>query len=268
MPLRPPRRANLVEQFLDLSGQMAPLTPAAHRVFLSRPARLPQQATRRVPQQTDVRRVMHVRLDHERITPPAQWLARLFFGDLVTALHHQAPHRRQQLGRQQGHVVDYRLVFVTRLVIEITVSQELTYRPVMVRQVVKTVEVAAQPLLQHPQHQNLPQVHSRTPHRAIRLWQNMLVQQCQQPRAQLLVAPDVLKPLQHRRDVVPRLRVDPDFLDRHLPELELRSVNFSPDGNVAKMVPKWVDPWEITRKEYDIWTIFATQNRRYTLWNQ
>ena len=45
---------------------------------------------------------------------------------------------------------------------------------------------------------------------------------------------------------------------RHLPELELRSVNFSHDGNVAKMVPKRVDPWEITRKEYDIWTIFAT----------
>ena len=181
-----------------------------------------------------------------------------FFCYLVSALHHQAPHRRQQLRRQQGHVVDYRLVFVTRLVIEIAVSQELTYRLVMVRQVVKTVEVAAQPLLQDPQHQNLPQVHSRTPHRAIRIRQNMLVQQCQQPRAQLLVAPNVLKPLQHRRDVVPRLRVDPDFLDRHLPELELRSVNFSHDGNVAKMVPKWVDPWEITRKEYDIWTIFAT----------
>ena len=87
----------------------------------------------------------------------------------------------------------------------------------------------------------------------------MFVQQRKQPLAQLLVTPDVLKPLQHRRDVVPRLRVDPDFLDRHLPELELRSVNFSHDGNVAKMVPKWVDPWEITRKEYDISTIFATQ---------
>ena len=47
-------------------------------------------------------------------------------------------------------------------------------------------------------------------------------------------------------------------LDRHLPELELRSVNFSHDGNVAKMAPKWVDPWEITRQEYDIRTIFAT----------
>ena len=157
------------------------------------------------------------------------------------------------------------MVLVTRLVIEIAVSQERTYRLMMVRQVVKTVEVAAQSLLQHSQYQNLPQVHPRTPDRAVGLRQDVLVQQHKQPRTQRLVAPDVLKPLQHRRDVVPRLRVDPDLLDGHLPELELRSVNFSHDGNVAKMVLKWVDPWEITRKEYDIWTIFATQNRRYTL---
>ena len=42
-------------------------------------------------------------------------------------------------------------------------------------------------------------------------------------------------------------------------------MNFSHDGNVAKIakiVPKWVDPWEITPQEYDIWTIFATGNRR------
>ena len=265
MPLCPPRRAHLVEQFLDLAAQIPPLTPAAHRMFLSRPPRLPQQAPHRVPQQVDVGRIMHVGFDHERITPPAQWLARLFFGDLVTALHHQAPHRRQQLGRQQRHVVDHRLVLVMRLVTEVAVAQERAYRIVVVRQFMNTVEVATQPLLQDPKHQNLPQLHSRTPDRAVGLRKNMFVQQRKQPLAQLLVTPDVLKPLQHRRDVVPRLRVDPDFLDRHLPELELRSVNFSHDGNVAKMVPKWVDPWEITRKEYDISTIFATQNRRYTL---
>ena len=144
-------------------------------------------------------------------------------------------------------------------------SQERTYRLMMVRQVVKTVEVAAQSLLQHSQYQNLPQVHPRTPDGAVGLRQDVLVQQHKQPRTQRLVAPDVLKPLQHRRDVVPRLRVDPDLLDGHLTELELRSVNFSHDVNVAKMakiVPKWVDPWEITPQEYDIWTIFATRNRR------
>ena len=113
------------------------------------------------------------------------------------------------------------MVLVTRLVIEIAVSQERTYRLMMVRQVVKTVEVAAQSLLQHSQHQNLPQVHPRTPDRAVGLRQDVLVQQHKQPRTQRLVAPDVLKPLQHRRDVVPRLRVDPDLLDGYLTELEL-----------------------------------------------
>ena len=76
----------------------------------------------------------------------------------------------------------------------------------------------------------------------------MLVEQRKQPHAQRLVAPYVLKPLQHRRDVVPRLRVDPDLLDGYLTELELRSVNFSHGVSVAKIVPKWVDPGEIPRK--------------------
>ena len=92
----------------------------------------------------------------------------------------------------------------------------------------------------------------------------MFVQQRKQPLAQLLVTPDVLKPFNTAGMSSRDFGLIHDFLDRHLPELELRSVNFSHDGNVAKMVPKWVDPWEITRKEYDISTIFATQNRRYT----
>ena len=162
MPLRPPRRAHVVEQFLDLSGQMAPLTPAAHRVLLRRSTDLPHQATQRVPQQADIRRVMHVRLDHERITPPAQWLARLFW----LPCGRSPPPRAPPLRRQQRHVVDYCLVLVMCLVTGITVAQERAYRIVMVRQFMKTVEVAAQPLLQDPQHQDLPQVHSRTANRA------------------------------------------------------------------------------------------------------
>ena len=54
-------------------------------------ALLPQQAAQRVPQQADIRRIVHVRLDHERVTPPAQSLARLFFSDRMAALHHQPP---------------------------------------------------------------------------------------------------------------------------------------------------------------------------------
>ena len=82
MPLRPARRAHLVEQFPDLAGQMTPLTPAAHPVPRSTPPRLPHQAAHRIPQQVDVRRIVHIGFDHERVTPPAQWLARLLFATL------------------------------------------------------------------------------------------------------------------------------------------------------------------------------------------
>ena len=109
----------------------------------------------------------------------------------------QLPHRRQQLGGQQGHVVHHPLVLVTRPVAEITVPQERAYRLVMVRQVVQTVEVTAQALLENAQHQDLPQLHPRTPDRAVGLRHDMLVQQRKQTSAQLLVGPDVLKPLQH-----------------------------------------------------------------------
>ena len=61
---------------------MPPLAPAADRVPTGRPPGLPQQATHRVPQQVDVRRVVNAGLDHERVTSPAQWLARLFFATL------------------------------------------------------------------------------------------------------------------------------------------------------------------------------------------
>ncbi len=117
-----------------------------------------------------------------------------FFCDLVPALHHQLTHRRQQLRRQQRHVVLNRLALVSRLVSEIAVPQERPYCLVMVRKVVETVEVAVQALLQHPQYQDLPQVHSRTPNRTVRFRQNMLVQQCEQPGLQRFVTPDVLKP--------------------------------------------------------------------------
>ena len=55
----------------------------------------------------------------------------------------------------------------------------------------------------------------------------MLIQQRKQPGAQRLLAPDVLQPLQYRRNVVPRLRVDPDLPDRRLTQMELPSLNFS-----------------------------------------
>ena len=108
-----------------------------------------------------------------------------------------------------------------RLVTEVAVAQERAYRIVMVRQFVKTVEVAAQSLLQDAKYQNLPQVHPRTPDRTVGLRQDVLVQQRKQPLTQHLVAPDVLKPFQHCGNVIPRFRVYPDLLDGHLTELKL-----------------------------------------------
>ena len=161
--LRPTRGTHPVEQFPDVPRQMAPLPPTADRMLHRRPARLPNQTPHRVPQQVHVRRVVHVRLHHERVTPPAQWLSRLFFCDLVAALHHQLSHRRQQIRRQQRHVVSNRLTLVIRLVAEVAVSQERPHLPVMVRKVVKTVEVAAQALLEDPQHEDRPQGHPGRP---------------------------------------------------------------------------------------------------------
>ena len=145
-----------------------------------------------------------------------------------------------------------------RLVTEVAVAQERAYRIVMVRQFVKTVEVAAQSLLQDAQDQNLPQIHPRTPDRAVGLRQDVLVQQRKQLLTQHLVAPNVLKPFQNRGNVIPRFRVDPDLLDGHLTELKLRPVHFSHDVNVAKILPKWADSSWITPQEYDIRMIFAT----------
>ena len=45
-------------------------------------------------------------------------------------------------------------------------------------------------------------------------------------------------------------------------------MNFSHDVNVAKIakiVPKWVDPWEITPQEYDIWRSSPLEIDGYTL---
>ena len=86
--LRASRRADLVETPLHPLREMSPLAPACDVVLLRRTAQLPQQAPHRVPQQIDIGRVVHVSLDHKRITAPAQRLARLFSCDRVAALHH------------------------------------------------------------------------------------------------------------------------------------------------------------------------------------
>ena len=107
-----------------------------------RTARRPNQTTHRVHEQIDVRGIVHVRLHHEGITAPSQQLARLFSRDRMAALHYQLSNFRQQLGTHQTHVVHHRLVLVLPLVPDISVSQKLTKRVVLIHQFVEAVEIA------------------------------------------------------------------------------------------------------------------------------
>ena len=223
--LRAARRTHPVEQRPDAVRKMPPLAPAADPVPRRRPRRLPDRTPHRVPQQAHVRRVMRVGLHREGITPPPQRLSRLFSGHRVAAVHHQPPHRREQLRRHQRHVVDQRLQLVPALIGEIPVRQHRPHRAVVVRQIVKAVEIAAQALLQNPQNQDPPQVHPRTAHCPVRPGADVRLQQPEQLLAPLHV--QVLKPLQYRRDVVARLRIQPDVPDRHLAELHLPPLNFA-----------------------------------------
>ena len=68
LALRASRRADLVETLLHLFGEMSPLAPASDVVLPRRSAQLPEQAPHRGPQQVDIGRVVHVSLDHKRIT--------------------------------------------------------------------------------------------------------------------------------------------------------------------------------------------------------
>ena len=86
--------------------------------------------------------VTHVGLHREGTAPSPQRPSRLFFGHCVAAVHHQPPHGREQLRRQQRHVVDHRLQLVAAVFGEIPVRQHRPHRAVVVRQIVQTVEIA------------------------------------------------------------------------------------------------------------------------------
>ena len=71
-------RPDPVEERLQVPRQVPPLPPAGDAVVRGSAARGPDQAAHRVPEQTDVRRVMDVGLGDEWVTAPVQGRARLF----------------------------------------------------------------------------------------------------------------------------------------------------------------------------------------------
>ncbi len=74
------RAADAMEALLECSPPGLRLTPAADPIARLGIAQTSQQRTQRVPPPTDLRRVVPIGLDHERVTPPAPApaLARLF----------------------------------------------------------------------------------------------------------------------------------------------------------------------------------------------
>ena len=185
-------------------------------------ARLPDQTAHRVPQQADIRGVVHIGLNHERVTPPAQGHARLFSCDRMAALHDQLVDLYQQFGTQKAHIVHQCLVLVAMFVPNVRMAQEPTQRPVLVHQFVQPVEIAAKTLLDNSHHKDPPHLHARPTHTLVDPGKNVLVQERKQPRTKRLVAVQILKAQQQGRNVIPGLEVQRDVLDANLTKCHLR----------------------------------------------
>ena len=100
--------------------------------------------------------------------------------------------------------------------------EELPQRAVLVDQLVQPVEVAPQALHHHPHHHDLPELQPRPAQVEADPGAQLLLQQCKQAQPEVGIRIQVLQTQQDRRDVVPRLRVEPDLLDPHRAEFELR----------------------------------------------
>ncbi len=219
---RPPGHPHPVEQPLNRARQVFPLAPAADTALFRRAARRAEQAAHRVPQETDIRRIAHIGLGHERVTPPGQRRARLFSCDRMAALHHQTVHRRQKLRTQKAHIVHQPLMGVTVIVPDVRMAEKPAQRPVLVHQLAETVEIAAQTLLDHAHHKDPPHLHARTAHGPVGPGKNVLLQKREQPGAEMPVGVEMLKAQQQGRDVVPGPEVQLNVLDADLAEFHLR----------------------------------------------
>ena len=166
---------------------------------------------------------MHVGLHHERVTPPAQPPARLFSRDRVAALHHQSPHLHKQFRPHQRHVVD-----CLKLAASCRRSRCGPAEPAPSRdgslEIVQAVGNRNPPCLRTPKTRIR---HISIPGRPTPRWVpgRMCFSVAEQLLLFLLV--EVLQSLQHRRNVVPRLGVEPDLIHRDLTELKLTFLDLS-----------------------------------------
>ncbi len=136
----------------------------------------------------------------------------------MAALHDQLVHFNQQFGTEEGDIVHHVLQLVLVLVPGFRVAEELPQRLVLVHQLMQPVIITTQTLLDHAHHQDAPHLHSRPSGLPVGAGEDVLVEKCKQPLAELRIGIEVLQPDQEGRDVIPGFGIQPDLLDADLAE--------------------------------------------------
>ena len=232
---------------------MTPLPPALDRVLPRRMPQFPQQAPHRVPQQVDIGRVVHVRLDHNESHRPRNCSPRLF---LATAWPLSTTSR--PISDRSSGVIKYTLSMIVLQLVAValrkrTVAQELADRAMLVHKLLETVKVTTKTLLQNTHYQNPPQLHPRTPHFAIRPRQYLLLQQ----RKQLLrVSSCEYRCWRPSRTAGMSSRRQLDVLDSYFTQCELRFPCLSHCSPSSQDCRLWVDYASNSCMNYLIWTFF------------
>ena len=106
-------------QLLELAQVVGTLAPVAQAVGLAQVSDDLDGLADRVPQQIDVGRIVHMRLDHKRVTPGFEaWVLALFFYQHMTGIDHRLIDLLEQLRREQAQVVLQRLSVVSVLSVQ------------------------------------------------------------------------------------------------------------------------------------------------------
>ena len=124
----------------------------------------------------------------------------------MAALHNQIVDRNKQFGAQKAHIFHQPLVGVAIVVPDIRMAKEAAQCLVLVHKLVETVEIAVETLLDHPHHEDPPDPphrHARPPDLPVDAGKDVLVEECEQPGAEMLVGVEMLKSQQQGRGCRP-----------------------------------------------------------------
>ena len=147
---------------LELTQVVDTLAPVAQAMGVAQLGCDLDGLAHRIPQQVDVRRVVHVGLHYEGVTAGGQTVHGAFFYQLVPRTHHLLIDAIQKLRREQAQVVLERLQLVFGRVGPVAMTQHLAQRAVLIGQFLNAVVVGIQAQAQDSQNQDPPLLHSRT----------------------------------------------------------------------------------------------------------